>query len=284
MEVETVLYRDLATIDYAGCWALQEAIFEGLTASKGNRYGKPEDALKVGAAGAKRENPEQPEDRQYAAEPAASNPAACPTLILCEHPHVYTLGKSGKAGNLLVDEAFLQRIGASYYHIDRGGDITYHGPGQLVGYPLLDLERLGMGLKEYIHALEQTVIDTVAEYGIRAGRVEGAAGVWLPADSRGGLRKICAIGVRSSHYVTMHGFALNVNTRLEYFSYINPCGFTDRGVTSMEKELGRSMEMAEVKRCYLSHFKKNMNVKIKIEPLCQQQKDGYSSPRVIPRK
>ena len=249
--MESVVYRDMGMVEYGLCWELQQSLFHALVATK------------------KGETPLQ---------------APQTTLILCEHPHVYTLGKSGHADNMLIGETFLKQIGASYYHIDRGGDITYHGPGQLVGYPILDLERLGMGLKGYIHALEQTVIDTVADYGIRAGRSEGAAGVWLPADDQGSLRKICAIGVRSSHFVTMHGFALNVNTQLEYFTHINPCGFTDRGVTSMQQELGRPLDMEEVKRCYLSHFEKIMNIKIKTEQLCQQQKDGCSSPKVIPRK
>ena len=156
-------------------------------------------------------------------------------IVLCEHPHVYTLGRSGK-----------HKIGASLYHIDRGGDITYHGPGQLVCYPILNLEEFSLGLKEYVHLLEEAVIRVCASYGITAGRVEKATGVWLDGDSPR-ARKICAIGVRSSHYVTMHGLALNVNTDLRYFSYINPCGFIDKGVTSLQKELGREVPMDEVK-------------------------------------
>lgn len=176
-------------------------------------------------------------------------------LMLCEHPHVYTLGRSGQQNNLLVSDAFLQSIGASYYRTDRGGDITYHGYGQLVGYPILDLRTLGstgIGLKEYIHRLEQTVIDTVADWGIEAKRLEGATGVWI-TDERG-ERKICAIGVRASRFVTMHGFALNVNTDLTYFSYINPCGFVDKGVTSMAQELGKEVAMDQVKKQYVKHF------------------------------
>ena len=166
-------------------------------------------------------------------------------LILCQHPHVYTLGRSGKAYNMLLGEAQLNALGATLYHIDRGGDITYHGPGQLVSYPSLNLEEFSLGLKEYVHLLEEAVIRVCASYGITAGRLEKATGVWLEGDTPR-ARKICAIGVRSSHYVTMHGLALNVNTDLRYFSYINPCGFVDKGVTSLQKELGRELPMEEV--------------------------------------
>lgn len=167
-------------------------------------------------------------------------------IVFCEHPHVYTLGRSGKEANMLLGEEQLQSIGATLYHIDRGGDITYHGPGQQVCYPILNLEEFGLGLKEYVHLLEEAVIGVCASYGIEAGRVDKATGVWLDGDTSR-ARKICAIGVRSSHYVTMHGLALNVNTDLRYFSYINPCGFVDKGVTSLQHELGREVSMAEVK-------------------------------------
>ena len=167
-------------------------------------------------------------------------------IIFCEHPHVYTLGRSGKEGNMLLSEEQLRRIGATYYHIDRGGDITYHGPGQQVCYPILNLEDFGLGLKEYVHLLEEAVICVCASYGIEAGRVDKATGVWLEGDTPL-TRKICAIGVRSSHFVTMHGLALNVNTDLRYFSYIHPCGFVDKGVTSLQKELGREVPMEEVR-------------------------------------
>ena len=167
-------------------------------------------------------------------------------IVLCEHPHVYTLGRSGKERNMLLGEEQLRRIGATLYHIDRGGDITYHGPGQLVCYPILNLEDFSLGLKEYVHLLEEAVIRVCASFGIAAGRLEKATGVWLEGDTPR-ARKICAIGVRSSHFVTMHGLALNVNTDLRYFSYINPCGFIDKGVTSLQKELGHEVPMEEVK-------------------------------------
>ncbi len=168
-------------------------------------------------------------------------------IIFVQHPHVYTLGKSGKEANMLLNEKQLELLGAQLFHIDRGGDITYHGPEQLVCYPILNLEDYNLGLKSYIHLLEESVIDVCKDYGIEAGRVEGATGVWLaigtPAE-----RKICAIGVRSSHFVTMHGLALNVNTDLRYFEYINPCGFINKGVTSIEKEVGHKVPFEEVVR------------------------------------
>ncbi|MDO4164622.1 MAG: lipoyl(octanoyl) transferase LipB [Bacteroides sp.] len=167
-------------------------------------------------------------------------------IILCEHPHVYTLGRSGKAQNMLLSDEQLRRIGATLYHIDRGGDITYHGPGQQVCYPILNLEEFSLGLKEYVHLLEEAVIQVCATYGVEAGRVAKATGVWLDGDTPA-ARKICAIGVRSSHFVTMHGLALNVNTDLRYFSYIHPCGFIDKGVTSLQKELGYALNPDEVK-------------------------------------
>ncbi len=168
-------------------------------------------------------------------------------LIFCEHPHVYTLGRSGKENNLLINEDFLKKINASYCISNRGGDITYHGPGQIVGYPVFDLEALNMGVKEYIHKLEDGIIQTLSDYTITAGRMDEATGVWLDKNTPE-TRKICAIGVRVSRAVTMHGFALNVNTDLNYFNNINPCGFVDKGVTSMEKELGRKINFEEVKQ------------------------------------
>ena len=168
-------------------------------------------------------------------------------IIMCEHPHVYTLGRSGKENNMLLNDDQLKAIQATLFHIDRGGDITYHGPGQLVCYPILNLEEFHLGLKEYVHLLEEAVICVCAFYGIEAGRLEKATGVWLEG-STPRARKICAIGVRSSHYVTMHGLALNVNTDLRYFSYIHPCGFIDKGVTSLRQELKHEVPMDEVKQ------------------------------------
>ncbi len=224
---------DIGTMAYGECWELQQSLFDHAIAAKAGG-GKPQQ-----------------------------------TMLLVEHPPVYTLGKSGKESNLLVAEAFLKSIGAEFYHIDRGGDITFHGPGQVVGYPILDLEQLGIGLKAYIGAIEGAVIDTMAEWGIVCQTVEGAAGVWIVEQGRP-MRKICAIGVRSSRWVTMHGFALNVNTDLRYFGHINPCGFTDRTATSMEAELGERVDLAVVKERLVAHLAEKLDVnKINTKRLCQ---------------
>lgn len=167
-------------------------------------------------------------------------------LVFCEHPHVYTLGKSGDEHNMLLNYIQLQAKNATFVHSNRGGDITYHGPGQLVGYPIFDLANFGLGLKQYIFNIEEAIIKTLSSYNIVSERLDGATGVWLEV-GKSTCRKICAIGVRSSHFVTMHGFALNVNTDLSYFGYINPCGFVDKGVTSIEKELGEKVDMTELK-------------------------------------
>lgn len=168
-------------------------------------------------------------------------------IIFCTHPHVYTIGKHGKQENMLISDDMLSRIGAEVFRIDRGGDITYHGPGQQVCYPILCLEDFKLGLKGYLHQLEEAVIRTCSHYGIKSGRVDGATGVWIDIGTPR-ERKICAMGVRSSHFVTMHGLALNVNTDLRYFDYINPCGFTNKGVTSIEKETGVQVSMDEVRQ------------------------------------
>ena len=215
--MESVEITDLGVIEYAAAWETQREAFDAVMRAK------------------------------LAGEPEPQ------TLFLCEHPHVYTLGKSGVTENLLVNDDFLRSIDATYFKTDRGGDITYHGYGQLVGYPILDLDQFGMGLKEYIHALEESIIRTVADYGITVERLDGATGVWLEKETTR-ARKIAAIGVKASRFVTMHGFALNVNTDLKYFSYINPCGFVDKGVTSLKQELNREVDFNEVKQRFIAHF------------------------------
>lgn len=174
-------------------------------------------------------------------------------FILCEHNNVYTLGKHGKDSNLLVNDEFLKQINAEVYHINRGGDITYHGPGQITGYPSLDLESMGLGIRDYIHTLEQMVINLMKDYDIECERLQGATGVWIDAHTKK-ARKICAIGVKVSRGITMHGFAFNVNTDLNYFSYINPCGFVDKGVTSMQKELHQAVDIERIKHELYNHF------------------------------
>lgn len=183
-------------------------------------------------------------------------------LLFVEHPPVYTLGKSGELHNLLLTSTQLAEKKVSFYKTNRGGDITFHGPGQLVGYPILDLENFGMGLRPYIYSMEEAIINALALYGISASRDSAATGVWLDTGMPT-ARKICAIGVKSSRHVTMHGFALNVNTDLDYFRYIHPCGFIDKGVTSMGKELGIMLDFEEVKKtvlaCFLSVFDAKVN-------------------------
>lgn len=218
-----IIFQDLKDIDYKEAWDYQEKCFRQVMDFK-------QDNSKT--------LPEKAEGY----------------LLFCEHPHVYTLGKSGEQNNLLISDEFLKSINATYYRIDRGGDITYHGPGQIVGYPIIDLERFGLGLKKYIESLEEAIIRVVEEYGIEAGRLKGATGVWLDAQNPAKARKICAIGVRASRFVTMHGFAFNVNTKLDYFNHINPCGFVDKGVTSLQKELGRKMDYHEVQKKTQKHL------------------------------
>ena len=219
-----IIYTDWGLIDYQVAWEKQKILFDELIACKTSVDKSKSDKKRVSQR-----------------------------FIVCEHPHVYTLGRSGKAHNMLVNKAFLQKINATFYNIDRGGDITYHGPGQIVGYPVLDLEQLKLSVKDYVHCIEGAIICTLSDYNIASSRLVGATGVWLDA---GGTnpRKICAIGVRVSRYVTMHGFALNVNTDLSYFSHINPCGFVDKGVTSMSKELRQTVDMEEVKRKIFGYF------------------------------
>lgn len=174
-------------------------------------------------------------------------------LLFVEHNHVYTLGKSGSEANMLINAIQLQAAHAEFVKVNRGGDITYHGPGQLVVYPIVDMANFGVGVKDYVERLEEVVIRTVGEYGIKGERLEGATGVWIDAHTPK-ARKICAIGIKCSRYVTMHGFALNVNTNLDYFNYINPCGFVDKGVTSIAKEVGHEVSMAKVKTIVKQHF------------------------------
>ena len=336
--------RDLGSMDYGRCWDLQRQFFDALLAAKGaaRSAAAAEQAKAAGgqhataaeqAKAAEGQHAGAAEGQQTGAESLAGTTTTKPqagaakaveadaedvgTLLLVEHPPVYTLGKSGHAENLLVGREMLERLGAQFYHIDRGGDITFHGPGQLVVYPILDLERLGIGLRAYIEAFEECVIRVAAHYGLRTGRIAGASGVWLGAGTDygaapaaatateaaatttegaatatedaatatedaatakedaaegaarcigtaadGPTRKLCAIGVRSSRYITMHGFALNVSTDLRWFERINPCGFRDRGATSLERETGRTIAMEEVKALVAKSLSEILNVEI----------------------
>lgn len=183
-------------------------------------------------------------------------------IIFCEHYHVYTLGKSGDQNNLLIDYIQLQAKNAEFYHTNRGGDITYHGPGQIVGYPIIDLDARKIGVKKYVWLLEEAIILTLKEYGIIAERMQGATGVWMDSKNPIKARKINAIGVRVSRGVTMHGFAFNINTDLSYFQYINPCGFVDKGVTSLAVELGKEINIAEVKSILLKKISNLLDIEL----------------------
>ena len=206
-----VVFEDLGRIRYREAWEYQEKLFAKVI----------------------RDKQEQKSEKEQ-------------HLLFCEHEHVYTLGKSGNRQNLLITRQMCENRQIDLHEIDRGGDITYHGPGQLVAYPIIDLEAFGIGIKRYISLLEDVVIETLRPYGIPGEKDEKAMGVWIDAGDPARARKICAIGVRASRYVTMHGLALNINSDLSYFSFINPCGFTDRGVTSIQKELGREVDLREV--------------------------------------
>jgi len=221
----SVEYKDIGLKNYKDIWNWQEEIFKKLVENK--KTGTRDKKIRKNVSG---------------------------TLIFVEHPHVYTLGKSGSESNLLLDYIQLKAKDASFYRIDRGGDITYHGPGQIVGYPIFDLEVLGTGIREYIFGIEEALIRTIREYGLDGARLRDGTGVWIDPEIPGKARKICAIGVKASRFVTMHGFAFNVNTDLSYFNYINPCGFVDKGVTSLAKELGRQQDFNKAKEI----IKKNM--------------------------
>ena len=232
MDVFTI-YTDLGLIPYKEALAYQEKLFQEILYIK-----KCNETL-----------PQCEKNAQYN------------HLIFCEHPHVYTLGKSGDESNLLIDTIQLQAKNADFIKTNRGGDITYHGPGQLVGYPILDLEGLQIGTKQYIEKMEDAIILTLQEYGLVSYRKRDSIGVWLAENKDKPERKIAAIGVKISRQVSMHGFALNVITNMDYFDYINPCGFTDKGVTSMEKELGYAPDLEKIKTSLKQHLKQVLNLK-----------------------
>jgi len=217
--MKQVKFTDLGRMDYKECWDLQERIF-GNTCDIKLENRRRTDGI---------ESPTVDE------------------LLFVEHPHVYTLGKSGDMANLLLDEEGLKKAGATFYPINRGGDITYHGPGQIVGYPIFDLDHFFNDIHKFLRYLEEAIIQTLAEYGIEAGRIDGLTGVWLDWNDEKKARKIAALGVKCSRWVTMHGFAFNVNSDLSYFKNIIPCGIDDKEVASMHTELGRTLDIEEVK-------------------------------------
>ena len=233
--MQKVNFIDLGLTDYKKAWEEQEKLFNEITAVKiQNRDRSPNSILPT---------------PNY--------------LLFCEHPHVYTLGKSGSEQNLLLNEAGLKEKNARYYKINRGGDITYHGPGQIVGYPILDLDNFFTDIHKYLRFLEEVIILTLNDYGIKGERYPGYTGVWLDASDPVRARKVCAMGVRTSRWVTMHGFAFNVNCDLSYFNNIIPCGINDKAVTSLEKELGKKVNIDEVKDKVKKYFEKVFECEVK---------------------
>ncbi|GAB5556051.1 MAG: lipoyl(octanoyl) transferase LipB [Schleiferiaceae bacterium] len=224
MSVE-VEFKDLGEIEYKEAWDYQEELFSTTVQTKFDNRKKPE------------------EERE----------ATLDTLLFCTHPHVYTLGKSGSIDHLLIDEQKMKEESVTFFKTNRGGDITYHGPGQIVGYPIFDLDHFFPDIHKYLRYLEEAIILTMAEYGLKGDRSPGETGVWLDV-GKPTARKICAMGVRASRWVTMHGFAFNVNADLKYFGYIVPCGISDKAVTSMDIELGRTLDMEEVKTKLKGHL------------------------------
>ncbi|WP_187262183.1 lipoyl(octanoyl) transferase LipB [Pontibacter beigongshangensis] len=226
LQNKEISFERLGLIDYKEAWEYQEKLFGSVLNLKAqNRAASPE--------------------------------AQVPTpnyLLFCSHPHVYTLGKSGHESHLLINEEALKAKEATYYKINRGGDITYHGPGQLVGYPILDLDNFFTDIHKYLRFLEEAIILTLQDYQIKAGRIAGLTGVWLDHEEQRNPRKICAMGVKCSRWVTMHGFAFNINTDLNYFNNIVPCGISDKQVTSLKRELGHEVEMAAVEEKLLGHL------------------------------
>jgi len=227
-----VSVKNLGLIDYQEAWDFQEKLFKK--------------AIDLKIAKRNGETDEIPENH----------------LLFCQHPHVFTLGKSGNPENLLLNETELSQQDASFYKINRGGDITYHGPGQLVVYPIFDLEQFFTDIHKYMRFLEEAVILTLNDFGIESGRVDGLTGVWIDGDSKN-ARKICAMGVKSSRWVTMHGIGFNINTDLNFFSHIIPCGIDDKAVTSMQRELGREAHLEEVSRLLQNHLAELFDFTIK---------------------
>lgn len=241
MEKERVVFRDLGRMDYKTAWDYQESLLKENLNIKAEEGNSP---METGGDSVKRPLP----TTSY--------------LLFVEHPPVYTLGKSGKIEHVLISEQQRQEKGIEFYHTNRGGDITFHGPEQLVGYPILDLEKFYTDIGRYLRELEEVIILTLAEYGITSGRSSGETGVWIDALEKGRERKICAMGVRCSRWITMHGFALNVNTDLNYFNYIIPCGIQNKKVTSIKEELGKDVDIEDVKEKVRRNFEKVFNVQL----------------------
>lgn len=231
-----IQFQDLGPMDYQQCWDYQSELLNATAAQK-----------------LKNRNIQRALDKEETVEETIKQTPN--HLLLVEHPPVYTLGKSGSMDNVLLSQEALKEQGIQFYKINRGGDITYHGPGQIVGYPILDLDNFFTDIHRYLRTLEEVIMLTMADYGLKGERLEGSTGVWLDVDNPFKVRKICAMGIRCSRWITMHGWAFNVNTDLSYFNNIIPCGITDKSVTSLHKELGKeSVDISEVKQKLLLHF------------------------------
>jgi lipoyl(octanoyl) transferase len=270
---QSVIFQDLGTMDYKSAWDYQEALLQAnvrVKAELRNRSSELEPELEIKAARGK-SDPDYYRDRISKSETRKSKSQTSTAgsirdenselrtqnyLLFVEHPPVFTLGKNGNINNVLLSEERLKQMGIEFYRTNRGGDITYHGPQQIVGYPILDLEKFDTDIGHYLRNLEEIVILTLAEYAIEGGRSKGETGVWIDPDIKGKERKICAIGVRCSRWITMHGFAFNVNTDLDYFNLIIPCGIQNKQVTSLKKELGREINFGEVKEKVKNNFQK----------------------------
>lgn len=238
MNKQQIIFKDLGQLDYQAAWDYQESLLQENVRKKSLVYSQ-----ESGVNDSRLLTPGSELDTRH-------------HLLFVEHPPVYTLGKSGNIENVLISEEMRSMKGIEFFRTNRGGDITFHGPGQIVGYPILDLEKFYTDIGKYLRNIEEVIILTLAEYGIKGDRSPGETGVWIDPDIKGKERKICAIGVRSSRWITMHGFALNVNTDLNYFNFIVPCGITDKQVTSLEKEMGYSMDFEEVKGKVKNNFSK----------------------------
>ena len=246
MTKQIVEFEDLGQMDYRSAWDYQEQLLQA--------------NLQVKTALRERETVTDTGDPGSAPEPI---PETRHSFLLVEHPPVYTLGKSGNIDNVLISEERMSAKGIEFFRTNRGGDITFHGPGQIVGYPILDLEKFYTDIGKYLRNLEEVIILTLNDYGIKGDRSPGETGVWIDPDTKGKERKICAIGVRSSRWITMHGFALNVNTNLDYFNFIVPCGISNKQVTSMEKELGGVVNLDEVKERVRKNFETVFGVELR---------------------
>ena len=271
---QEVFFRDLGQIEYRDAWDLQEKLLQEnvqVKAELRNRLtalesqGTTGNARPPARAGTDGDDPRQNESFGLVFVPIdneENRPTTQHHLLFVEHPPVYTLGKSGAIENVLISEEERAAKGISFYNTNRGGDITFHGKEQLVGYPILDLEKFYTDIGKYLRNLEEVIIATMADYGVKGERSPGETGVWLDAAVPGKERKICAMGIRCSRWITMHGFAFNVNTDLSYFDYIIPCGIQNKQVTSLQKELGRTLNMNEVKARVKHHFERVFDVEL----------------------